>query len=574
MDAFKTHKSVVDSYSTYIKSFIDIKDQRIRELVEKELASGKLWPDPLIQFNPAYAPGMDLDRLCTTGVLHSTLGQIFKGLKLYRHQEEALRLGCQGRDFVVTSGTGSGKSLAFLGTIFQYVLKASVHQQGIKAIIVYPMNALINSQTLEITGYKDNYEKLTGIDFPISFAQYTGQEKGDIRQAVIKNPPDILLTNYMMLELLLTRSAESDLRDSIIKNLELLVFDELHTYRGRQGSDVAILIRRLQAIAQKKLICIGTSATMISGTSISDQKKRVAEYATTIFGRPFSSEQIINEALQRNFKDSAITKESVRSALNESIDIKGSYETFLLNHVAIWLETHVALEENEGVLIRKKPQRFSEIAKQLSSFASIDESRCSAQLKQILAWADTLNKSENPKRSILPFKMHQFIAQTGSVYATLEPAATRKITLEASYSVPSGESSLPIYPIVFSRASGKEFLCVAKNMASKSLTPRDFRERLSVEDEENIDDGYLILDDIDGNIWNPATDIENLPDSWLKIKRDGTIEIANKYKAKMPQRIFFNEQGGYTDIEGSSFPFQGWFIPAPLLFDPTSGIFL
>lgn len=478
MDAFRTHKSIVDSYSTYIKSFIDIKDQRILDLVEKELASGKLWPDPLIQFNPAYASGMDLEQLCTSGVIHPTLGQIFKGLKPYKHQEEALRLGCQGNDFIVTSGTGSGKSLAFIGSIFHHILKAPIYKKGIKAIIVYPMNALINSQTLEITGYKDNYEKLTNTDFPISFAQYTGQEKGDTRTDVIANPPDILLTNYMMLELILTRSAENELRDSIFNNLEVLVFDELHTYRGRQGSDVAILIRRIQALAKKKVMCIGTSATMISGSSMSEQRKRVAEYATSIFGRPFSGEQIINEALQRNFSQAVISKESVRSALVQSIDITRSFEDFLSNHIAIWLESNIALEENEGVLIRKKPQRFDEIVRQLSTFTSVEESRCSSQLRQILAWANTLNKSENPRRSILPFKMHQFIAQTGSVYVTLEPAASRKITLEASYSVPSGKATLPIFPIVFSRGSGKEFLCVAKNLMDQNINTSRFQGTL------------------------------------------------------------------------------------------------
>ncbi len=80
-----------------------------------------------------------------------------------------------------------------------------------------------------------------------------------------ETPPQILLTNYMMLELLLTRVRERSIRDGIYENLRFLVFDELHTYRGRQGADVALLIRRIRARCLQSVICIGTSATMVSG---------------------------------------------------------------------------------------------------------------------------------------------------------------------------------------------------------------------------------------------------------------------------------------------------------------------
>ncbi|RQS27240.1 DEAD/DEAH box helicase, partial [Burkholderia sp. Bp8990] len=98
-------------------------------------------------------------------------------------------------------------------------------------------------------------EKATGQAFPITFGQYTGQEKQDTRDSMRENPPHVLLTNYMMLELLLTRTAEQTIRDSIYEHLQYLVFDELHTYRGRQGADVAMLIRRIQAQCKHKLVC-------------------------------------------------------------------------------------------------------------------------------------------------------------------------------------------------------------------------------------------------------------------------------------------------------------------------------
>lgn len=103
------------------------------------------------------------------------------------------------------------------GTIFDYLLK-SEKQKGIKAVIVYPMNALINSQSDALEAYSNTFKTATGREFPVSFAQYTGQEDEETRRRVREQLPDIILTNYMMLELLLTRPQETVIRDSIYEH--------------------------------------------------------------------------------------------------------------------------------------------------------------------------------------------------------------------------------------------------------------------------------------------------------------------------------------------------------------------
>ncbi|MEW6290969.1 MAG: DEAD/DEAH box helicase [Thermodesulfobacteriota bacterium] len=296
MNVFKTHAHIVDDYSQYIRSFINIADTKTREIVEDELSKGKLWPEPLLQFNPSFKMAGEIRDLTNAGVLHSDTADIFKGYSLYKHQVDAIKLGTIPNDFIVTSGTGSGKSLTYIGTIFHHLL-SNKGSSGVTAIVVYPMNALINSQSEEFDRYKKNYESASGKDFPITFGQYTGQEKEEKRQEMREKPPQILLTNYMMLELLLTRLRERPIRDAIYENLHFLVFDELHTYRGRQGADVAMLIRRIQTRCQNEITCIGTSATMVSVGSAESQRKQVAEVATTLFGRPFKPEQVINETL-------------------------------------------------------------------------------------------------------------------------------------------------------------------------------------------------------------------------------------------------------------------------------------
>src|SRR5262245_930335 len=176
MDVFQTHSRIVLDYENYIRSFLKIADPEIKQVVETELAKGKLWPEPLLQFNPAFEISGTVDDLVTKGTLHPDIRDIFKGYKLYRHQVEAIQLGTAGKDFIVTSGTGSGKSLTYIGSIFHHLL-SHPSSKGVTAVVVYPMNALINSQSEEFTRYKQNYESATGKEFPISFGQYTDRKK-------------------------------------------------------------------------------------------------------------------------------------------------------------------------------------------------------------------------------------------------------------------------------------------------------------------------------------------------------------------------------------------------------------
>ena len=220
-DIFKLHDQIVSDYQSYIQSFININDPEIREIVEKELKKGKLWPEPLIQFNPAFATYGEVTQLVDQGILNEQLANVFRDeksgspYKLYKHQVDAIQLGIDGRDFIVTSGTGSGKTLTFIGTILNHLFQTKSFNTGVQAVLVYPMNALINSQVEELDKYARAYKDRTGNPLPFQYASYTGQLKEDDRVKWRENPPDLLLTNYMMLELILTRHREHPLRDSI-----------------------------------------------------------------------------------------------------------------------------------------------------------------------------------------------------------------------------------------------------------------------------------------------------------------------------------------------------------------------
>jgi ATP-dependent helicase YprA (DUF1998 family) len=158
MNVFEVHKSIIHDYERYIRSFIRIDDEEIRLKVDAELAQGKLWPEPLLQFNPAFKTAGKVADLAKSGVLHPDTADIFTGYSLWQHQLEAIQLGATGKDLVATSGTGSGKSLAYIGTIFSHLL-GNPGAKGVVAVIVYPLNALINSQSDELKRYADNFRR-------------------------------------------------------------------------------------------------------------------------------------------------------------------------------------------------------------------------------------------------------------------------------------------------------------------------------------------------------------------------------------------------------------------------------
>ena len=110
-------------------------------------------------------------------------------------------------------------------------------------------------------------------------------EKGVARERIQEEQPHILLTNYVMLEYMLLRTTERVFTSAATANLQFLVLDELHTYRGRQGADVAMLLRRLrERSGNPKLLHIGTSATMSSEGKREQRRMAVASVASKLFG--------------------------------------------------------------------------------------------------------------------------------------------------------------------------------------------------------------------------------------------------------------------------------------------------
>jgi DEAD/DEAH box helicase domain-containing protein len=231
----------------------------------------------------------------------------------YKHQFEAFKRlhtkeGHKPEPTLLTTGTGSGKTESFLFPILDYCYKHR-SERGIKVIILYPMNALATDQAKRLAEAIHEDERLRG-NVTAGLFIGEGKDKGKFpknmgethvienRDEIVSNPPDILLTNFKMLDYSLMRHNFHPLWSHNFDNPELLrflVLDELHTYDGAQGTDVANLIRRLKLKINtpKNHLCpVGTSATIGKGE---DSVKLLTEYASDVFGEKFTSESVIIE---------------------------------------------------------------------------------------------------------------------------------------------------------------------------------------------------------------------------------------------------------------------------------------
>lgn len=225
----------------------------------------------------------------------------------HRHQERAFeRLGAESkRSTLIATGTGSGKTEAFLHPILDHCL-ANAGRPGIKAIILYPMNALASDQALRLGRLIHRNERLRGA---VTAGLYVGEDEGGggahqtmgpdhivtDRKTLRLKPPDILLTNYKMLDYSLVRPRDRSLwKDSVGGSLRFLVVDEIHSFDGAQGTDLACLIRRLKhrlRVRPGTLCCVGTSATL-GGREAGDELRR---YAAEVFGEPFDPDAVVVE---------------------------------------------------------------------------------------------------------------------------------------------------------------------------------------------------------------------------------------------------------------------------------------
>ena len=427
-------------------------------LTHSELVNG-----PFLERALTYAPGESFDGLGLDDRTAATIRQRLGGRGLYLHQTTALQLVLQNKNAIIATGTSSGKTLCYQIPILDDLVRDPA--PGLRAVIIYPLNALVNDQLKE-------WEQILRAHPKITFARFTGQtpnnqedyekslrvqihqeslekhpqitqaerqqwEKKELdrhlneapqnrlnhREAIRRNPPNILITNFSMLEYLLERPVDASIFDAA--RLKFLVLDEIHAYRGVQSTEIAFLIRRLKdRLRVDKLCCIGTSATL--GGDDDASKAKVRKFATDIFGAPFDepnpirgtpAKLILNEPAHRP-KPADYVRAATRLHEKPSANVG---ELFDSGAKASSLREWLAADENLYRLrteILIKPTRLNDAVQRL--FPN-EEKESSITALQALLEIVAATSDEEQLDEFLPSRLHYFLRAQAGLHVCLHP---------------------------------------------------------------------------------------------------------------------------------------------------------
>lgn len=468
LDPLETSRRIDEAFLGYLRSTFGPRRPDLRHDYHRSLSEGSdLSRGPIVQATAPFKPGRSIRELVTAGVLSKGFEQFADSFPLARalhlHQDQAIVRSVQHeRNLVVSTGTGSGKTESFLIPIIEHLLRereaGTLATPGVRALLLYPMNALANDQV----------KRLRDLLAPvpdITFGRYTGETKRTqkdaeddfrqrypgatlhpneliSRQAMQEAPPHLLLTNYAMLEYLLLRPADTTFFDGdLAQSWKFIVLDEAHVYNGAQGTEVAYLLRRLRdRVLQSRrgvLRCFATSATL--GRGVEDNPELVS-FAQDLFDERFewdgtddvrqdviSAERLpfltIDQSthelsatqitdLHAAFRSGATVEQMARAVGREPSDVAQHDGPSLL---------HELLHADANVL--RVQQALLEGSKALSELADIafpglaDRDQLTVQLVDLCVNA----RHESADTPLLPARYHHFVRSLEGAFACLHP---------------------------------------------------------------------------------------------------------------------------------------------------------
>ena len=339
LDPIKAINNPREDFIRYLLTAYPLRDRILRNKLKAKLEeAGTVWQHPYLEGSQPYESAGSIKDLVTQSILHPLVADLFtpSDRHLYEHQQRAIQSVNNGENIIVATGTGSGKTECFLIPMLDMLLNEDqgLHDSGIRALILYPMNALVNDQVKRLRqllcrqnpqqplirfGFYTSRTETKRNDAEKSLRQeletYENSELKALfttfdripstrdrlideavkkiqqiqaisREEIWERPPHILVTNYSMLEHMLIRPTERKVFADSSAKFKMLVLDEAHTYNGSTGSEVSMLLKRLKAAIKPKvdIRCIATSASL--GEAEIDEQVKI--FAAELFGEPFS----------------------------------------------------------------------------------------------------------------------------------------------------------------------------------------------------------------------------------------------------------------------------------------------
>ena len=431
-------------YREYLKDTFNFQNKEYQEQFIKGLEKESLYKGPYLNMNLPFTSAYSINELIEMGEvspLFKKLSHINFDQKLYTHQYKSLKKISEGKNVVITTGTGSGKTESFLNSILRDIEKGN-NGPGIRAIFLYPMNALVNDQIDRIRRILCDYPEIrygfyTG-DTPNSsespFQNYRREleEINDckippneilFREEIRTNPPHLLFTNYSMLEYLLIRPKDVGLfNPKYLDHWKFVVLDEAHTYNGALGIELSYLMRRLTGLMNKKPQFLLTSATL--GDKDKDEDK-IIKFASSLTSVDYSKDDIIFS--DRIYLNEANIEYTINNEDYKKIDKNLENITELKQLVNKYI--HVDSEEMPLILfellLRDKNvyRLYDQLSKDSNLFSDVLNSLSIYGLDSdgLVALIHLINKARKDHKMIYDIKYHTFIRTLAGAYVTLKP---------------------------------------------------------------------------------------------------------------------------------------------------------
>lgn len=420
-------ENIKNEFIDYISTVYSFADQNLQKQFISQLKQN-ISKGPFLEIKDVFKSGCSIRDFIDKGVLSPLFinleakkpaTNLYKKIlpvdrPLYLHQEQAIESIVNGKNVVISTGTGSGKTNCFLIPVINELLReqeAGTLGPGVRAMFIYPMNALANDQMKNIRNILMCYPEITfGIynggteydeDKAISVyeAMFSCEKVEELRHRLPNEmlsrdemkatPPNILFTNYAMLEHLLFRPKDDVLFSN--SDFRFIVLDEAHVYTGATGIETSILIRRLRARinSNKQTQFILTSATLGSDASLDDD---IVTFAENLCGVPFDKKSII-----RSSRESYLQPESTNhypGALYEKL----ADEQFIVSEVLKEFNISCESSKTESELLYDLVSTSDLYAKMRSSISEITSME---NLQRILG-------SRTKSRNFVYFTLHSF----------------------------------------------------------------------------------------------------------------------------------------------------------------------
>lgn len=521
----ESSKNIADFYRRYLLTTFSTNNELYNAQLKEALEKDKAIADgPYISMSDPFEKGKTLESLAQEGVVCKSITS-FEGFhprrNLYKHQETSIRKVADGKNLIVTTGTGSGKTESFLIPVFDELLREEEDGtlgSGVRTLIIYPMNALVNDQIRRIReiiatachGTKITFGRFTGETeekFEDAKKVYKENETQELmdnelisREQMRATPPNILITNYAMLEYMLLRPGDNIIFSK--KNAEkwkFIVFDEAHSYTGATGIEVATLMKRVRAmLGRNDLKYILTSATL------GDEKSNdeIIKFGKNLCDANFTPDCIVRSKTTRVLPTHEKQPLGLHfySSLAEMIRDNCADEDIRNQIIELGFryDDNLKLEENLFELILHDDFYYEVREVLFNNIVSVNQASNSLGLSAA-DFTDFIAVASNAMRDgerLFEAKYHMFLRGMEGVYVTLAPSNKLFINKMKTYKETPKDDGMAVFEISFCNNCNALFVIAEQNdgyLVQRSKAVDDYSPEVYLlngefDDEEQIED--------------------------------------------------------------------------------------